>query len=173
MPVQRLLAIVAVALTASLGLAGPALAESDPYAPAPGEATASATTVTQGGTVTVSGKCFKPGTPVTVTVRQGGRLLQRHQINANSAGKASITLTLTKVGTNTVRLFGKRSAACGGGTQVLGVKIQVRPAAASNAKGKELGATGADLTPLWGGLALLVAGGTLVAVGRKRRGALV
>jgi LPXTG-motif cell wall-anchored protein len=159
--------VAALAMTAvvGLGLASPALAV---YGPESDNAVVSATNVSAGGSVTVGGDQFCPGSTVTVTVSQGGVVYITQRVRADDQGSVSLAVQPTKVGNNTVTLTG-RQADCSG-TRVLSVNVQVSAAAA----GSNLPRTGGvNFTPLWAGLGLLVAGALLVTTARSRRRILV
>lgn len=162
-------AALAMTAVAGLGLASPALAG---YGPESGSATVSATSVRAGGSVTVSGTRFCPGTRVTATVSQNSRVYLTRTSRANNQGRVSFRLQLTKPGTNTIKLTGLQGDCTG--TRVLGVKVGVRGNAtggsAVGANGAGLpGTGGVDFTPLWAGLGLLAAGALLVSVAHSRR----
>jgi hypothetical protein len=157
-------AALAVTAVVGLGLASPALAS---YGPESDSATVSATSVSNGGTVTVSGDGFCPGSRVTVTVSQGGQVYITQTVRASSSGKVSLPLTLTQSGSNSVTLTGQQSDCTG--TRVLGIKVSVS-AVGAGGSGSNLPHTGGvSLTPLWAGLGLLVAGAMLVSVAHSRR----
>ncbi len=170
--------LAAFALTAlvCVGLAGPASAT---YGPESDSATVSATTVGVGGTVTVSGGDFFPGSTATVTVRQGGDVYLTQKVTADKDGNVSVTLALTESGSNTITLTGRQ--ADGTGARVLRVKVGVNggnaadaAASAAAAGGTNLPHTGGvDLTPLYVGVGLLFAGGLLVGAARSRRRVLI
>jgi LPXTG-motif cell wall-anchored protein len=93
-------------------------------------------------------------------------------VRADGLGRVSVTLQLTERGSNTIRLRGTGTDCQS--PRVLGVKVNVRSAAASGAQGPRnaddaLADTGTDFTPLWAGLGLLVAGAGLVSAARTRR----
>jgi hypothetical protein len=170
--------LAALALTAlvCVGLAGPASAT---YGPESDSATVSATTVHAGGTVTVGGGDFFPGSMVTVTVRQGGDVYLTQKVRADANGNVSVTLALTESGTNTITLSGRQ--ADGTGTRVMGTTVGVNAGNAADAAagaaalgGNDLPRTGGvDFTPLYAGFGLLFAGALLVGVARSRRRILV
>jgi hypothetical protein len=103
-------AALAVTAVVGLGLASPALATT--YGPQSGSATVSATSVANGGTVTVGGDGFCPGSQVTVTVSQGGTVYITRTVRANNSGKVSLSLTLTQSGSNSITLTGQQSDCC-------------------------------------------------------------
>jgi hypothetical protein len=164
--------VAALAMTGvvGLGLASPALAA---YGSETGSATVSATTVNRGGSVTVSGSRFCPGGRVTATVSQHSRVYITKTARANSQGRVSFRLKLTKSGVNTIKLTGRQSDCTG--TRVLGVKVSVRGGATGgngNVAGNKSGLPGTggvDFTPLYAGLGLLAAGAMLVGVAHSRR----
>ena len=166
-------AVAALAMTALavLGLATPALAA---YGPQTGSATVSATSVGKGGNVTVSGARFCPGSSVTVTVSNGGAVYITKVALANSKGKVSVRLKLTKPGTNTIKLSGRQTNCVG--SRVLTAKVRVlgvkfgNGAVAGAGQGSGLpGTGGVNFTPLWAGLGLLAAGALLVTGAQSRR----
>jgi hypothetical protein len=152
----------------------------------PGDLAVSDTTVAPGEPFTVSGSGFAPGAEVTVltslssqALGGGGRgalfaaaPLTRLQtasvwgtVTANSNGVATATLKLWKPGTWTITMRGPNAT---GGTRILNTQVVVVGDRGGAGK-EELTKTGADLTFLWAGLGLLVAGGGLVALARVRR----
>jgi len=168
-------------------LAASAPASAATYPPGgPGDLQVSATTVAPGEPVTVTGSGFAPGAEVTVltsfsslALGAGGRgavfaaapaarfatATVWGTVTANSNGVATARIKLSKPGTWTVTFRGPNA---GGGIRVLNTRIVVTGAQGGSA-GKQLTKTGADLTFLWAGLGLLVAGGALVALARIRR----
>jgi hypothetical protein len=170
--------LAALALTAlvCVGLAGPASAT---YGPESDSATVSATSVDAGGTVTVGGGDFLPGSMVTVTVRQGGEVYLTQKVRADADGNVTVTLALNQSGMNMITLTGRQ--ADGTGTRVLGINVSVNAdnaadaaAGAAAAGGTNLPHTGGvDLTPLYAGFGLLFSGAMLVGVARSRRRILV
>jgi len=56
-----------------------------------------------------------------------------------------------------------------GPTEVAGVKSGVESRQSVSSQNSGLARTGADLAPLWGGLALVLVGGAVVLASRKRR----
>lgn len=179
MPIRSLFAVIAAAALAVLATIGmsPVTASAASYGVVSGAATASATTVARGDSVTVAGADFCPGTPVTLTVSNSGTVYITKQLTADSAGDVSTEVSPTKSGTNTASLRGQTSD-CNGQTQVLGVKISVGSVGSGTTGDDSKNASGAgnlpktggvDLTPLWAGLGLLFAGSLLVAVAQSRR----
>jgi len=170
-------AVAALAMTALavLGLATPALAV---YGPQSGSANVSATSVTNGGSVTASGDRFCPGSTVTVTVTQGGGTYITTTATASSAGTVSVRVKLTQTGNNTITLTGQQSNCSG--SRVLTAKVHVlgvkfgNGAAAGAGQGSGLpGTGGVNFTPLWAGLGLLAAGALLVTGAQRRRRILI
>ena len=161
-------AALAVTAVVGLGLASPALAT---YGPESGSATVSANSVGNGGTVTVGGNGFCPGSRVTVTVSQGGQVYITQNVRASNSGRVSLSVTLTQSGSNSVTLTGQQSDCTG--TRVLGVKVTVGAVGAGGAGSALPGTGGVNLTPLWAGLGLLAAGALLVSVAHSRRRILV
>lgn len=155
-------AALAVTAVVGLGLASPALATG--YGAQSGSATVSATSVANGGTVTVGGDGFCPGSQVTVTVSQGGTVYITQTVRANNSGNVSLPLTLTQSGSNSITLTGQQSDCTG--TRVLGIKVSVGAVGAGSALPHT---GGVDFTPLWAGLGLLAAGAMLVTVAHSRR----
>ena len=168
----RPLAALAVALVATMGLAG--VASADTYAPESGNATVSATVVTSGKPATVGGSGFCVGSSVTATLTRNGTIVDT-QVKTATNGSVSFTFTPTQTGNYKVTLKGKGTNC--NAPRALGTRFTVRSAAAGGANGpggvqgnaSGLPHTGADLTTLWAGLGLLVAGGLLVSVARSRR----
>ena len=116
------------------------------------------TTVAPGGTVTVSGDGFEPGCSVQFSATQGGDSSAEGQVlTADEDGNVSTTVKLTESGTNVLTLSG-----CG---RVLTAQVTVTAGAAAGG----LPGTGGDLTSLWAGVGLLLAGSLMVAVSRSRR----
>jgi LPXTG-motif cell wall-anchored protein len=162
---RRLLAGTAAIIATLFVLAGPAQA-SGGYPIVKDKATVSATTVTAGGTVTVSGGGFSADCPVVLTVRVGSRVYITRTLTPDSSGNVSADVKLTRTGRNVLELTGCQDD---GATRVLSASVTVRAAAA----GGSLPGTGADLTSLYAGIGLLAAGGLLVMVTRQRRKVLV
>jgi hypothetical protein len=178
--------VAALGLTAlaGLGLATPALAStSGTYAPESDSAAVSASTVAPGGAVTVRGDGFLPGSIVTLTVSQGGKVYLNDTARASGGGQSfaaaasgnvGFTVHPTEAGNNVIRLIGQQ--ADGTGTRVLSVNINVRATATATGatSGSGLpGTGGVNLTPLWAGLGLLGAGTLLVGVAHSRRRILI
>jgi hypothetical protein len=175
---------VLVPLVLAVLAAGSPVSAQPTYPPGgPGDLEVSDTTVAPGEPFTVSGSGFAPGAEVTVltslssqALGGGGRgalfaaaPLTRLQtasvwgtVTANSNGVATATLKLSKPGTWTITMRGPNAT---GGTRILSTEVVVTGDRAR----RELTKTGADLTFLWAGLGLLVAGGGLVALTRVRR----
>jgi LPXTG-motif cell wall-anchored protein len=163
---RRLLAGTAAIIATLFVLAGPAQAQGS-YPVVRGDATVSATTVTVGGTVTVSGGGFSSDCPVVLTVRVGNTPPYITQaLTPNGSGNVSADVTLTRTGRNVIELTGCQDD---GATRVLSARVIVRGAGA----GSGLPSTGGDLTSLYAGIGLLAAGGLLVMVTRQRRKVLV
>jgi hypothetical protein len=176
--------VAAVSMTAlaALGVASPALA--DTYGPQTDSAQVSASSVSPGGSVTVSGDDFLAGSIVGMTVSQGGNVYLSDTKRASGGGgaafgnpgTASFTVKLTRAGTNTIQLVGKQ--ADGTGTRVLSVKVNVRGGVAGSGSTSNSGTAlphtgGVNFTPLWAGLGLLAAGTLLVTAAQSRRRILV
>jgi LPXTG-motif cell wall-anchored protein len=161
---RRLLAGTAAIIATLFVLAGPAQAGTYPVVR--GDATVSATTVTVGGTVTVSGGGFSSDCPVVLTVRVGNQVYITETLTPDSSGNVSADVRLTRTGRNVLELTGCQD---NGATRVLDARVTVRGAGA----GSGLPSTGGDLTTLYAGIGLLAAGGLLVMVTRQRRKVLV
>ena len=127
-----------------------------------GDATVSATTVTVGGSVTVSGDGFGD-CPVALTVRVGNRVYITETLTPDGNGDVSATVELTRTGRNVLELTG---CTPDGGTQVLSARVTVQGA---GTQGRDLPRTGNDLTSVYAGIGLLAAGSLLVGVTRQRR----
>jgi hypothetical protein len=123
MPARRLLSLLVMFLAASFAFVGPAAA-SDPYGPHSGAAQVNKTVVVQGGNVTFTGDGFCPNASVTVSVSADGYPVVTRHVSADADGDVSIRLTLSKLGTNTLRFSGCRAA---GGTQTLVARVRVIP----------------------------------------------
>jgi len=123
MPLRRLLSFIAIFLAASAAYVGPAAA-AGPYGPHAGSARVNKTIVEQGGSVTVSGDGFCRNARVKVTVSVDGHRYITKRVRADGDGDVSATLTLTTLGSNTIRLSGCRRA---GGTQSLFAYVRVIP----------------------------------------------
>lgn len=151
---------MAAVLATMFMLGAPANAATYPPKPVRGDATVSATTVTVGGSVTVSGSGFG-NCPVTLTVRIGNKVYITQTLTP-VGGSVSTSVTLTRTGSNVIELTG---CTPNGGTQVLSARVTVRGAS----QGGGLPGTGGDLTSLYAGIGLLAAGSLLVGVTRQRR----
>ena len=172
MTLRRLLAGTAAIIATLFVLAGPAQAQGS-YPVVRGDATVSATTVTVGGTVTVSGGGFSSDCQVVLTVRVGNRVYITQTLTPNGSGDVSADVRLTRTGRNVIELTGCQA---NGATRVLDARVTVRGAGAGSGLpggGAGLPNTGADLTSLYAGIGLLAAGGLLVMVTRQRRKVLV
>jgi hypothetical protein len=121
MSARRLLGVIALVVAGSVGLVGPAVA-ADPYGPHTGDATVNKTRVIQDHTASVSGDGFCAGTAVAVAVSQGGDTYITRTIQADAAGVASTSVTLSQIGLNHLTLTGCLAA---GGTQVLSAEVTV------------------------------------------------
>ena len=163
--------VAALAMTAlvGLGMASPALATG--YGPESGSAKVSKTRVQAGGFVTVSGDRFCAGTRVILTVSRSGKVYITKTLRANSRGKVSTRVKLTKSGTNTIKLTGRQGDCTG--SRVLNARVRVLGSshgANAGVSGSALpGTGGVNLTPLWAGLGLLGAGALLVSTAHSRR----
>ena len=160
MTLRRLLAGMAAIIATLFAFAGPAQAGAV-YPVVRGDATVSATTVTVGGSVTVSGEGFADNCPVVLTVRVGNKVYITQTLTPDG-GNVIATVKLTRTGRNVIELTGCQA---NGATRVLSARVTVRGAGA----GSGLPNTGADLTSLYAGFGLLAAGGLLVMVTRQRR----
>lgn len=166
MTLRRLLAGMAAIIATLFAFAGPAQAGAV-YPVVRGDATVSATTVTVGGSVTVSGGGFSAADcPVILTVRVGNKVYITQTLTPDSDGNVSATVKLTRTGRNVIELTGCQA---NGATRVLSARVTVRGAGA----GSGLPNTGVDLTSLYAGFGLLAAGALLVMVTRQRRKVLV
>jgi len=168
---RRLLAAIAALVAMTFMLAGPASAGPQ-YPVVRGDATVSATTVTAGGSVTVSGGGFGD-CPVFLTVRVGNRIYLTETLTPDANGEVSASVRLTRTGRNVIELTG---CTPNDETQVLDASVTVRSASqgaglpgAGTGAGGGLPGTGGDLTSLYAGIGLLAAGMLLVSVTRQRR----
>jgi len=167
----RAFAALVVGCLAMLSTAGVATADNG-YGPESGNAQVSKTVVTAGSSVTVGGSGFCIGSLVTATFTRNGTIVDTQTKTATN-GSVSFTFTPAQTGSYKVKLKGTGKNCTN--PRVLGTKFGVRSAAAGGANGpgavngSGLPRTGADLTTLWAGLGLLVAGGLLVSVARNRR----
>jgi len=181
----RHLLVIVPAILAAFALVAPASA-APTYPPGgPGPLKATATRVQPGGSVTLSGSGFAPGGKITISTSRSAQALGGGgrgalfaaaprawlaptgvvaTVSANSSGVATAKVKLSEPGTWIVTFRGPNAS---GGVRVLKTRIVVAGSTSSLAK------TGVDLTFLWAGLGLLVAGGGLVALTRVRRRARV
>ncbi|MGB6059296.1 MAG: hypothetical protein WBF71_13645 [Microthrixaceae bacterium] len=117
--------------------------------------------VNQGGTVTVSGWGFTPGSSVEVWMHSSPTLLTT--VTAGADGKVSATVTIPKdaqIGAHTMKLVGQGAD---GQTLSLDLALDVTPLG-------QLAFTGGYSSPLLAaGLALIVAGALLTEFTRRRR----
>ena len=126
MTFRRLLGVILLAISTSVGIVAPAVAA--PYGPHTGDATVSKTRVVQGHFVRVSGDGFCPNAAVHVTVSQGGDTYITKTIHANRRGVASTSVRLTELGLNHLKLTGCYAVAgANNGTQVLSATVRVVP----------------------------------------------
>jgi hypothetical protein len=163
--IRRLLAGTAAILATFFMLGAPAAQASGSYPVVRGDATVSATTVTVGGSVTVSGGGFSSACPVVLTVRVGNKVYLTQTLTPDSSGNVSATVKLTRTGQNVLELTGCNA---NGATRVLSARVTVRGAGQGGLPG-----TGGDLTSLYAGIGLLAAGSLLVGVTRQRRKVIV
>ncbi len=154
---------VLLALLVGALFVGIAPASAATYPGTGGTVTVSSSTVSSGGAVTVRGCGFQPGSTVTSTVTNNGQVSNGPSGTAGNDGCVTLNLTLTATGGNLILLSG--TGADGGALTVSTTVTVTAPASA----GGGLPRTGGDLTALWAGIALLLAGGALVAVTRTRR----
>jgi len=184
MSIRRLLAGAALGLAASVVAAVPAGAQPTTpvpsYPPVVGGAAVSATNVTAGGEVTVSGGGFAVNSTVTIIVDvEGHSPVSTSTVSADAAGAVSARVRLTVAGKNTIILAGVDPsgtprvlttvvfvASHGGGLPPQGGGLPPQGAGAGG-----LPATGANiLSPLvLGGVLVLGGAGAIVAARRRRR----
>ena len=182
---RRVAVIAALALTGMLGAAGAVSAAPDPYPPVTPTQTnpvppaaggpslsVGSTTVVVGGTVTMSGTGFEPGTiTITSTVGNGLRahgvaLLSpvNMSVTADSSGTFSAVLTLTDVGRNTITATDSAGHSA---------SMTVLVVAASSADNGGLPNTGVDGTALTlaisGAVVAILFGAGLIWLGKTRR----
>jgi len=178
----RSISVIVPVVLAALAASAPASA-APTYPPGgPGDLQVSATRVVPGAPVTISGAGFAAGGKITVTTTRSAQALGAGgrgvgfaaalpaqlatavwgTVTANSSGVATASVKLTEPGTWTVTFRGPNAD---GGTRVLNTRVVVTGSAGQS----QLSKTGANLTFLWAGLGLLVAGGALVSLARLRR----
>jgi alpha-L-fucosidase len=179
MSIRRLLAGAALGVVAGVVVAVPAGAQPVPsYPPVVGGAAVSATNVTAGGEVTVSGTGFAVNSTVTIIVDvEGHSPVSTSTVSADAAGAVSARVRLTVAGKNTIILAGVDPsgtprvlttvvfvASHGGGLPPQGGGLPPQGAGG-------LPATGANiLSPLvLGGVLVLGGAGAIVAARRRRR----
>ena len=193
--VPVLLATLAAALVVGVS---PATAE-PVYGPGGGTASASATAIEPGGVVNVEACGFAAGARIETHVRYGDDVTAGPVVASGSGGCATNGFELTREGIAVLSFTGlsgesseagRRGAsavvASTDGSEYITVSTTVRvgdvPVAGNGGGGTDgngagggggdesLPKTGGNLTPLWAGLALLVAGGALVGTTRRSRG---
>jgi hypothetical protein len=159
-------AIAAVAMAATLSMAGGAMAQYGGSG-----LSVSSTTVEPGGSVALSGGGFAPNADVTITLESDPVTLER--TTADSSGFLEETVKIpsgTPPGTHTLKASGRAE---GGGTQVLSTQIVLRAAGGATAGGGGGGAlpfTGTDVTLFTAVAAGLAAiGSALWQTGRRRQ----
>lgn len=176
MRISRLVA--AVAGTGLLLLGPSALAASPAYPPGAPQLSVSATSIVAGGSVTVTGTGFLPGSGASVTwtgsgaLGAGGRVpgmvvggfrMGTRALTADGSGVISTSVRLVSVGDHTITLAG---TAADGTPVSLSASVAVTAAGA----GAPLPHTGAPLLMYTAvGLALVLLGGLVLAAVRKRR----
>ena len=163
---RRLSVLFALLLGLVALSAAPASAEPT-YGPTGGSVVVSSSTVSSGGSVVVRACGFQPGSTVTTTIQVNGQSRSGPSGTVNKKGCARLKVTLTSAGNNLILVSG---TGANGAALVVSTNVLVTGAANS---GSGLPRTGGDLTALWAGIALLIAGGALVGVTRSRRGARV
>lgn len=160
---KRFAALALFLLTLVIGFTIPAAAQ---YPPTEGDLQVSATVVSAGQPVTVSGDGFCPNTGVSITLTRSpsGTPLVIGNFTTDAQGKFSGSVTIpstTSPGSYTLKATGT-STGCSV-TRVLSANLRVRSARA-------LSATGADVMPwLLSAAGAILVGTFLVVAARRRR----
>jgi LPXTG-motif cell wall-anchored protein len=176
--IRRATVLIATAVAALVvGSAAPASAVT--YPGGGGTVTVSAGVIAPGGTVTAQACGFEPGTDVETSVETSRGVREAGTVQAGDDGCATATFTITASGEATLFFTGMGAD---GSFITESTTITVRAGGAGSGDGNGGGGddgagagsgglpqTGGSLTPLWAGLALLVAGGALVLSTRSRR----
>lgn len=160
--------VLVVALSALLLMAVPAFAQYPPE-DAEAEVTVSTTTVAPGGTITVVGEDFLPGSQVNITLVETTEVLGTVTVRADGTFSTNVTLPADLApGTYTLRVSGVDAD---GEPRVIDTTITVVAAAAAPAPGTGLAATGGQFTvgSALAALLLVIGGGALFASRRLRR----
>jgi hypothetical protein len=136
-----------------------------------GKLKVSATHVRPGQAVRATGSGFAKRTKVSVRLTCRGRTSVRGPIRANSRGVAATTVKLWSACTWTIRFTGRDARHH---VRVLSARVVVTKKRAHAAPTAQIAAapvasTSSALTPLWAGMGLVVAGGTLLGTMRMRR----
>ncbi|HYN95253.1 MAG TPA: hypothetical protein VES42_15505 [Pilimelia sp.] len=175
MPFRRFLVLLA-ALATTLIVASPAAAQ--PYPAEPPAGSVSAGTVAPGGDVTFSGEGFIPGESIDIIVSYAdGSTEFLGTVTANSAGRFSVTVTLSKAGAAVLAAIGETSGVTvTAAVTVLGAADEDDAAAGGSddtAGDGWLPITGNNrmmlATQLGVGVAALILGAALLRVSTRRR----
>lgn len=168
----------AVLAAGTLGISGPALAVDATYPPGEEPAvTAPQEPVEAGSSVTLTASGFRAGSTVTFTITSaegdvsaaatGDSVLVTGTATADDAGVATATLQLPEDASGTLNVLASGVAPDG---SPLEVRSTLTIAGDGGGTGGDLPRTGGSLTPLYIGLALLIAGVAFVVIARRRRG---
>jgi LPXTG-motif cell wall-anchored protein len=179
MAIRRLLAGAALGVVASFGLPAVAAVADPAYPPSVGGLTVSSTSVSVGGSVSIAGTGFEPGSTATVTVRvRNVGITDNFAVVADASGNIGASVKLTSSGQTTIVVTGVDAD---GAPHVLTTVVE---AASTGAAAPPLGLgpspkrglpdTGANIrTPLVLGAALVLGGvGALLSTRRRRRRAI-
>lgn len=193
---QRIVGLLVA--TAAAVLMAPAAAHAETYPAEPPASTVSDGTVSNGGTVTFSGKGFLPYEKISITIGYGGNdssaawhgqqsggyvlaamplpRMTKLTVTADANGEFSVEVPLSQVGTATLQAVGMTS----GVTITQQVKVLTKDSSSNNSdnsnSGSALPTTGPGGAPLYiavvGGAAAVFIGGALMFLARiRRRGA--
>lgn len=172
MAIRRLLIGAALGVIASFGLPAAAAIAAPAYPPSVGGLTVSASTVTAGGSVSVAGSGFEPGSSVNVTVRVSGvGIVDNFSVVADMNGSIATAVRLTVAGETTIVVTG---VDVNGAPRILTTVVEAASAGGSSGSasgGASLPNTGASIRiPLVLGGALLLGGcGAILSTRRRRR----
>lgn len=159
-PTRRILVTATAAAAVAALLSPVGLAQ---YPVESGSLGLSSTELSPGGTVNLSGGGFAPGGAVSIFFRSDPVLLET--VSADATGRIDADVAIPRDASPGTHTLEARGPDAGGGTLVLATTIEVLAAEASG-----LPNTGLSLLPLvGGGAAALLAGATLLVLGRRAR----